>query len=151
MALYKAAAIWRENSGLNNFQLVRVLLRDQAIYFLACVYFAHIVSSQITTFILQTGLHQHLGHYIQLRPGESIGVWYSWLCRKPSNSLVPRGPPPFQHERSRREGPEPGDKLQIKINREWHWLCGASSRCGEWATGWSSRARGNWVGGSLLR
>ena len=37
LAVYKAAAIWKENSGLSNFKLVSVLVRDQAIYFLACV------------------------------------------------------------------------------------------------------------------
>lgn len=39
LALYKAAAIWKENSGLTNLRLVKVLIRDQALYFLAYVLF----------------------------------------------------------------------------------------------------------------
>ena len=38
LALYKAAVIWKENSGLHNFELVKVLVRDQAVYFLLYVY-----------------------------------------------------------------------------------------------------------------
>lgn len=37
LALYKSATIWKENSGLNHLGLVKVLVRDQAIYFSACV------------------------------------------------------------------------------------------------------------------
>ena len=35
LALHKAAAIWKENSGLSNLRLVKILVRDQAVYFLA--------------------------------------------------------------------------------------------------------------------
>lgn len=35
LALYKAAAIWKETSGFKGIGLVRVLIRDQALYFLA--------------------------------------------------------------------------------------------------------------------
>lgn len=36
LALYKAAVMWKENSGFGGMVLVKVLIRDQAIYFLAC-------------------------------------------------------------------------------------------------------------------
>lgn len=36
-ALYKGVIIWKENSGLHTFGLVKVFVRDQVIYFLACV------------------------------------------------------------------------------------------------------------------
>lgn len=35
LALYKAAALWKESSKLEGLSLLRVLIRDQAIYFLA--------------------------------------------------------------------------------------------------------------------
>lgn len=37
LALYKAATIWKETAGLTGARLMEVLVRDQAIYFLACV------------------------------------------------------------------------------------------------------------------
>lgn len=37
LALHKAAAMWRESSGLGGMGLLKVLIRDQAIYFLAWV------------------------------------------------------------------------------------------------------------------
>lgn len=54
MALYKAVTIWRESSNLSlNSRLVRVLVRDQAIYLLACVCVAHTTSLQTNTFIFR--------------------------------------------------------------------------------------------------
>ena len=44
LALYKAAVIWKENLGLSNIGLVKVLVQDQAVYFLACVCLALITS-----------------------------------------------------------------------------------------------------------
>ena len=38
LALYKAAAIWKENKGLANLELVKILVQDQVVYFLAWVY-----------------------------------------------------------------------------------------------------------------
>lgn len=37
-ALWKAAAIWKEEAGLKGLELVKVLIRDQAIYFLSYVF-----------------------------------------------------------------------------------------------------------------
>lgn len=36
-ALYKAAKLWREHAGLKGLELIKVLVRDQALYFLAYV------------------------------------------------------------------------------------------------------------------
>lgn len=35
LALHKAAAMWRESSGYRGMRLLRILIRDQAIYFVA--------------------------------------------------------------------------------------------------------------------
>lgn len=35
LAFYEAAAMWKESSGLVGLNLLKVLIRDQAIYFLA--------------------------------------------------------------------------------------------------------------------
>lgn len=40
LALYKASGIWREILGLKSFALLKTLMRDQAVYFLACVHCA---------------------------------------------------------------------------------------------------------------
>lgn len=37
MALYKATALWKAQTGMNTIRLVKVLVRDQVVYFLACV------------------------------------------------------------------------------------------------------------------
>ena len=37
LALYKAAIIWKENAGLKGINLAKVLVRDQAVYFIAYV------------------------------------------------------------------------------------------------------------------
>ena len=34
LALYKAAEYWRISGGFKGFKLVRILIRDQAIYFI---------------------------------------------------------------------------------------------------------------------
>ena len=38
MALYKAVALWKAQLGMNTARLIRILVRDQIVYFLACVY-----------------------------------------------------------------------------------------------------------------
>ena len=37
LAVFRASVMWRENFGLGGLALVRVLVRDQIIYFGACV------------------------------------------------------------------------------------------------------------------
>lgn len=37
LALYKSFVIWREHSGIGTSILIKILVRDQAVYFLACV------------------------------------------------------------------------------------------------------------------
>ena len=37
LALYKAAALWKAQPGMNTLRLIKVLVRDQVVYFLACV------------------------------------------------------------------------------------------------------------------
>ena len=37
LALYKVAAIRKEKPGMNTLELIRIIVRDQTIYFLACV------------------------------------------------------------------------------------------------------------------
>ena len=37
LALYKAAIIWKETAGLKGINLAKVLVRDQAVYFIAYV------------------------------------------------------------------------------------------------------------------
>ena len=34
LAVYKAAIIWKENMGIAGLDLVKILMRDQAVYFL---------------------------------------------------------------------------------------------------------------------
>lgn len=36
LVFYKAAVMWKENAGLAGFSLIKVLVRDQAVYFVAC-------------------------------------------------------------------------------------------------------------------
>jgi len=38
LAFYKAAAIWKESAGLKGVSLIKVLIRDQAFYFLAVMF-----------------------------------------------------------------------------------------------------------------
>ncbi|KAH8112217.1 hypothetical protein DFH11DRAFT_1511949, partial [Phellopilus nigrolimitatus] len=49
LALYKAAEHWRETAGFNQFTLVKVLVQDQAIYFIMVIFCSvmHIVSNQL--------------------------------------------------------------------------------------------------------
>ena len=37
LAVYKATTLWKAQPGMNTTRLIKVLVRDQAIYFLACV------------------------------------------------------------------------------------------------------------------
>ena len=53
MAFYKAAALRKESSGLNNLRLAEVLMWDQAVYFLACASSAQILQSLHLTVVLQ--------------------------------------------------------------------------------------------------
>lgn len=36
LVFYKAAVMWKENAGLAGFSLIKVLVRDQAVYFVTC-------------------------------------------------------------------------------------------------------------------
>lgn len=38
MALYKAAALRKAQPGMNTIRLINILVRDQAVYFSACVF-----------------------------------------------------------------------------------------------------------------
>ena len=37
LAVYKAAALWKTQPGMNTTRLIKVLVRDQVLYFLSCV------------------------------------------------------------------------------------------------------------------
>ena len=42
LAVYKARAVWKESAGLKGLEMVKVLIRDQAVYFLAWVDMSHL-------------------------------------------------------------------------------------------------------------
>lgn len=52
LALRKAATIWKEQAGLKGLGLVRVLIRDQAIYFLVCASIPILILHSINTGII---------------------------------------------------------------------------------------------------
>lgn len=52
LALRKAATIWKEQAGLKGLGLVRVLIRDQAIYFLVCASIPILILYSINTGII---------------------------------------------------------------------------------------------------
>lgn len=150
LALSKATTIWKENSGMNKLKLVKILVRDQAVYFSMCVHYAHDSPFWIETLLIhQSDFNQHFEYLILFIRREYCAIGDSRVSRKPSLLVRPRSPPSLQLERGGGKGPEPRDKLLLKVSRERYLLCRASG-CPGRVAGRGGRARKNRIGRDLL-
>ena len=151
LALFKATTIWKENSGMSKLRLVKVLVRDQAVYFSMCVHCAHNSSFWTETLLINQSYSDQRSEYLIIFIWrEYCAVRNSRVSRKPSLLVRPRSPPSLQHERGGGKGSEPGNKLLFKVNREQHLLRGASSGFPRRVAGRGGWARKNRIGRDLL-